>query len=286
MADMPRSPFRVPVGGGELVGWQAGRGPRVLMLHGGPGMGGEYMDEVAAELGEDFHVAMHQQRGVPPSTLEGPFEIAREVADVTAVLDALGWERVWLLGHSWGGHLLLHVMVAAPERVLGGLAIDPLGGVGDGGGAAFEAAMLERTPEEVRARAQALDERAMAGDASPEELTEALRLVWPAYFASSDRVAPFPEVALRTPPYAGLMESIVAELPALEAALPGIRAPFGSVCGASSPMPWDSAGQATVRAIPGAWIHVIEEAGHLPWFERPGCVATAMRRLVGASVAP
>jgi pimeloyl-ACP methyl ester carboxylesterase len=277
---MHGSPFRVPVPGGELAGWQAGHGPRVLMLHGGPGMGGEYMDEVAAELGDGYHVALHQQRGVPPSTMEGPFEVAREVADAVAVLDALGWERAWMLGHSWGGHLLLHLMAAAPERILGGLAVDPLGGVGDGGGAAFEAAMLARTPEDVRQRAQELDERAMAGDASPEEAMEGMRLVWPAYFASADRAPPFPELPLSMPAYAGLMESIGAELPALEAALPGMRVPFGCVTGALSPMPSHLAGEATVDAIPGAWIEVVEGAGHFPWFERPGCVAAAMRRLV------
>ena len=56
-----------------------------------------------------------------------------------------------MVGHSWGGHLLLHVAVAHPERLHGGLAVDPLGGVGDGAGEAFEAEMYARTPEAVRA---------------------------------------------------------------------------------------------------------------------------------------
>jgi pimeloyl-ACP methyl ester carboxylesterase len=108
--------------------------------------------------------------------------------------------------------------------------------------------------------------------------------MWPAYLASPDHVAPFPEMPLSTQAYAGLWESINAELPALEAALPGIRAPFGCIVGERSPMPPELAGAATARAIPGGWVEVVGGAGHLPWFERPGCVAAALERLVvGAS---
>ena len=161
--------FAAPVPGGVLGGWRAGTGPRVLLLHGGPGLDFGYMDELAEELGDRFELAAYQQRGLAPSTTEGPFEVAREVADAVAVLDALDWDRAWVVGHSWGGHLLLHLMVAAPQRLQGGLAIDPLGGVGDGGAAIFEAQIIARTPEEDRRRAEELDARAMAGEGTSEE---------------------------------------------------------------------------------------------------------------------
>jgi hypothetical protein len=32
--------------------------------------------------------------------------------------------------------------------------------------------------------------------------------------------------------------------------------------------------------IPGAWIEVVEGAGHFIWVERPGAVRAALRRLV------
>ena len=195
--------FAAPVPGGVLGGWRAGTGPRVLLLHGGPGLDFGYMDELAEELGDRFELAAYQQRGLAPSTTEGPFEVAREVADAVAVLDALDWDRAWVVGHSWGGHLLLHLMVAAPQRLQGGLAIDPLGGVGDGGVAIFEARILARTPEEDRRRAEELDARAMAGEGTAEESMESMRLVWPAYFASPDNVPPFPQFADSIPAYSG-----------------------------------------------------------------------------------
>ena len=54
--------------------------------------------------------------------------------------------------------------------------------------------MVARTPENDRRRAQELDERAVRGEGTPEEALESLRLFWPAYFASRERVMPFPAV--------------------------------------------------------------------------------------------
>ena len=74
-------------------------------------------------------VAWHQQRGLAPSAAEGPYTVATDVGDVRRVLDALGWEKAYVVGHSWGGHLALHVAEAMPERLFAVLAVDPLGSV-------------------------------------------------------------------------------------------------------------------------------------------------------------
>jgi pimeloyl-ACP methyl ester carboxylesterase len=116
--------------------WRAGwlvAGQRVLLLHGGPGLSFEYLDGLADEIGAGYAIAGYQQRGLAPSLRSGTFNLETAIADAVAVLDALQWDRVWLVGHSWGGHLLLRLLVSATPRVYGGLAIDPLGGVGDGG---------------------------------------------------------------------------------------------------------------------------------------------------------
>lgn len=269
---------------GGLVGWVQGEGDPVLLLHGGPGLAYGYLDGLAEEIGDGYRVAAFQQRGLAPSTADGPFDVATAVADVGLVLDGLGWDRAWLVGHSWGGHLLLHVAVALPERVRGGLAVDPLGGVGDGGNAGFEAELAARTPDADAARALELDERALRGEGTEEDVRESLELLWPAYFASRDRTMPFIDPRASLEAYSGLWESLNAALPALEAALPSIAVPFGVVAGAASPMPVEDAAAATVRAIPGAWLDVQEGAGHFPWFERPGCVRAALDRL--AAVPP
>ena len=261
-----------------IAGRRAGSGPPVLLLHGGPGLGFDYLRDLADELAEENDVAWYQQRGQEPSSAEGPHSVAADVGDAGRVLDALGCEKAYVVGHSWGGHLALHVAEAMPERLLGVLAVDPLGSVGDGRWPEFDEEMFRRTPEDVRARARELDELSMAGEADDELALEGMRLVWPAYFADPERAPPMPELRIATSRSAEMVPSIRAELPALEAGLPGIRVPVGFVHGSRSPMPVAASTDAAER-IPGAWVEVVEGAGHFVWVEAPGAVRAALRRL-------
>lgn len=270
---------RLQTGGeAQLSAWVQGEGTPILLLHGGPGLSADYLDGLVDELTGCGAVAGYQQRGLPPSRVQGPFTVADHCADACRVLDALGWDRAVVVGHSWGGHLALHLAVAAPERVAAVLAVDPLGGVGDGGAEEFEAEMLRRTPEDVRQRAQELDEMAMRGEGSEADALEGLRLMWPAYFASWDAAPAMPPMRLSVPGYAETVASVFEELPRLEAALPGIDAPVGFVVGAASPIP-ATASTDTAGRIPGAWVDVVPAAGHFPWLDAPGCVRAALQRL-------
>ncbi len=279
---MDKISFSAPADGGVLSGWVAGDGQPVLILHGGPGMTFTYADDAAAELVGGFRVANFQQRGLAPSVEEGPFTIPQSLADVVAVLDHLAWDRAYLVGHSWGGHLAFHAAVALPDRLLGVLAIDPLGAVGDGGMAAFDAEMVARTPEADRQRAKDLDEQAMRGEGTEAEALEGMRLVWPGYFADPANAPSMPPLRLSVPA-AALFGEIAAALPALEAALPDVRVPVGVLVGARSPMPPEEAGLLSAERIPGSWAVSVPHAGHFPWVEAPGCVAAAMSRLADST---
>jgi pimeloyl-ACP methyl ester carboxylesterase len=263
-----------------IAGRRAGAGPPVLLLHGGPGLGFDYLRDLADELAQENDVAWYQQRGLAPSAADGPYTVAADVEDARRVLDALGWERAYAVGHSWGGHLALHVAEAMPERLLGVLAVDPLGPVGDGRWPEFDEEMLRRTPEPVRARARELDELATAGAADDELALEGMRLAWPAYFAEPERAPPMPELRIASRRSAEMGRSILAALPALEAGLPQIRVPVGFVHGSRSPMPLAASTDGAER-IPGAWVDVVEGAGHFVWVEAPGAVLASLRRLTG-----
>jgi pimeloyl-ACP methyl ester carboxylesterase len=265
-----------------IAGRRAGSGRPVLLLHGGPGLGFDYLRDLADELAEENDVAWYQQRGQEPSAAEGPYTLAADVGDARRVLDALGWEKAYVVGHSWGGQLALHVAVAMPERLLGVLAVDPLGSIGDGRWPEFDEEIFRRTPESVRARARELDELSMAGESSDELALEGMRLVWPAYFADPESAPPMPELRIASARSAEMVPSIQAELPALEAGLSGIRVPVGFMHGSRSPMPVAASTDAAER-IPGAWVEVVEGAGHFVWVESPGAVRAALRRLTAGA---
>jgi pimeloyl-ACP methyl ester carboxylesterase len=281
---MAREVVSVDVPGGQLVGWVEGDGPPVLLLHGGPGLSYGYLDELAAELGAGYRRAGFQQRGLSPSTVEGPFTIEQAMTDVSAFLDGLGWEKAYLVGHSWGGHLILHLAAALPDRLLGGVAVDPLGGVGDGGLATMGAEMEARSSEDARRKMAELEAEAGASGFGDDAFLENLGLVWPAYFAvPAEAPAMTPGMRVSVAAYGGLFASIGAEMAGLAESLPAVRVALGFVAGAASPLPADEASLSTAAVIPGAWVSVVPGAGHFPWYEQPGSVRSALDRLVDGS---
>ena len=280
---MPQQTFEAPADRGVLAGQVVGDGPPVLVLHGGPGLSVAIVDGLVADLAPAYRVATFQQRGIEPSTTGGRFTIDEAVAAVAAVLDRLGWDRAYVVGSSWGGHLALWVAGRLPHRLLGVLAVDPLGAVGDGGNAEFEATMAARTPEADRERAAELDRLAQEGAVGEDLALESFRLFWPAYFADPASAPAVPEpMRLSIPAYSGLFTDLVARLPELEASLPTITCPLGVVVGQLSPIP-PAAGRDSADRVPGGWTEVVEGAGHLPWYERPGCVRQALDRLAAHS---
>ena len=165
--------FRAATHDGELVGWLRdgpAAAPPVLLLHGGPGLN-DYLQSLADELDGLFPIARYQQRGVAPSTESGPRDVETHVEDVAAVLDALGWSRAVVVGHSWGGHLVMHFAVAHPERLIGFVSIDPLGAVGDGGLAPFVEFLSSHVPDADRPRYDELESRERLTDAE-RQMTE------------------------------------------------------------------------------------------------------------------
>jgi len=274
-----RENLAVPAVGGELGGWVQGDGVPVVLLHGGPGLSYEYLDDVSADIGDGFRVAAFQQRGLSPSTVDGPFTMDQAIDDVVAVLDGLGWDRAILIGHSWGGHLALRLAAAHPDRMLGALVIEPIGVVGDGGTAAFEAEMAARTPRAARSRMTELDQRAMDGKGTPEELRESLRLVWPAYFADPAHISAMPEPRISIEAYSGLIHAITEGTDVVAASLSAGKARYHVIAGAGSPIPWGQAAQASAELSPNGSLTVLPGAGHFPWFEVPGCVRRGLLHL-------
>lgn len=276
----------VAVPGGTLHVWVRGDGPPVLALHGGPGLSTDYLTPLVDELAAAYRVAWYQQRGLPPSTATAPYDVPTAVDDVVAVLDALGWDRAVVVGHSWGGHLLLHLLASHPQRVAAAVPIDTLGGVGDGGLERFGAELMRRVPAEVAARVAELEARLDAGAGSQQDAEESLRLIWPGYFADPSAAPPMPVIAESVEANVETFRSIMAELPGLAGRLAGLSVPTVFVHGAASPMP-SAASQDTADAIgTAARVVLVPATGHFIWHESPGAVLSAMTSLPSGADQP
>lgn len=270
-----KRPFEVSVGDGVLVGHRGGEGPPALVLHGGPAMP-DYTEGLAAELGGLFSTVRYTQRGVAPSTVGAPYTIETHASDALAVLDHFGIERAWAVGHSWGGHLALHLAVEHPERVLGVVAVDPLGAYGPEVFQEMGDNLRRNLAPEEQARVEEVEDLRRRGEATENDLRERFALIWPQYFADPGSVT-------RTPPRIGpecSRETNVSiaehfERGTLAKGLPDVRLPALFVHGELDPLPLWSV-ERTAALVPGARVEVIPGAGHFPWWETPG----EIRRLV------
>jgi proline iminopeptidase len=89
----------------------------VVLLHGGPGVP-DYLAPVANILASRHRVVRYDQRGTGRSTAgTGRFDLKDQVQDLEAIRAALGFERMSLFGHSWGGTLGQLYVRAHPDRV-------------------------------------------------------------------------------------------------------------------------------------------------------------------------
>jgi pimeloyl-ACP methyl ester carboxylesterase len=275
----------VAVPGGEIFATRRGEGegPPVLLLHGGPGVGAENLVSLVEELDGVIDGVLPQQRGLQPSTLEGPRDVETHVADAIAVLDHLEWDRAWLIGHAWGGHLGMHIAVAHPDRVAGLIAIETLGAIPDGGSDELVKNLVARLTADERANLDTLLASQAAGDDDPDLRDKIYMALWPSYSYIHGNVLPFESLRIERPldGEPDTMASVRAHFAArtLERGMPklDLRALF--IHGAGDPMPMASSTD-TAALIKGARVEVIEEAGHFPWLEQSGKV----RELVEAFI--
>jgi pimeloyl-ACP methyl ester carboxylesterase len=269
--------------GGRIVGWLSGKGPPLVLLHGGPGLS-DYLDSLVAELAPTFTVFRYQQRGLAPSVTTGDRSVEGHVADLLRVLDGLGWSKPWIAGHSWGGHLAMHFAVAHPERTGALVVIDPLGAVGDGGAEVFGENLMRPLPKETRAAVEEINAREERGEPQPGDLVEGLRLLWPYYFANPSSASPMPPMEGDHPGHLDTWASINAHFEAgtLEHGLPKLEVPAIFIHGALDPIPADAI-ERSAALVPGAELHLLEGIGHFPWLERPGSVLGLLRAFAVAN---
>jgi pimeloyl-ACP methyl ester carboxylesterase len=276
---MDQTPFELEVGDGSLRGHYSGKGAPALLLHGGPGLP-DITEGCAVELFDIFTPIRYTQRGTLPSTVGGPYTIESHMADALAVLDAFELDKAWVIGHSWGGHLALHLVANYPERFHGIVCIGTLGASPDIR-PEFEANMLRHLTEEQRERVLEIDARGESGEAGEEEQLESMEILWPYYFADPAAAPPCPfkhfgvECAAET----GRSINEHFEADTLKKKLRRVRMPALFAHGVQDPLPL-RASVDTAKLIKGARVGRMPNCGHYPWIEQKGRLNRMIRGLI------
>lgn len=109
----------VAVRGVELFVRRVGVGPPAIVLHGGPGAHHDYLLPGFDALAGRRELIYYDQRGGGRSPVARDVAVGwtEHVADLDALRDAWGLERLTLVGYSWGGLLALLYALSHPGRV-------------------------------------------------------------------------------------------------------------------------------------------------------------------------
>jgi proline iminopeptidase len=111
---------RISVGAASLYVRDVGKGPPVIVLHGGPDFDHRYFLPDLDRLADSYHLIYYDQRGrgqsadhVQPSDVS----LASDVEDIDRVREHFHLEQAVILGHSWGTVLALEYALRHPTRV-------------------------------------------------------------------------------------------------------------------------------------------------------------------------
>jgi pimeloyl-ACP methyl ester carboxylesterase len=246
---------RMTVNGIELEVLRRGQGAPVVLLHG--------MDSLSPHaplldlLGRRVEIIAPSSPGFGNSPRPADFDTIYDLAHLyLALLDQLPYEKVTLMGLSFGGWLAAEIAAASCHRIANLVLVDPVG-VKFGGPTDRDILdVFNIHPDEVRRKSWADEARAPNYDAmTDEELViharnrDALCLyAWHPYMYN----------------------------PQLKRWLPRISVPTLMLWGEKDGIVTPDYGRAYAGLIPGAEFRLIENAGHHPDEEQPERVAAAV----------
>jgi proline iminopeptidase len=255
------------VRGVRLLERRAGRGPSVVVLHGGPGAQHDYLLPGFDRLAEGRTLIYYDQRGGggSPVPREVPVGWREQVADLEALRGLWELERLPLAGYSWGGLLALLYALEHPDRVER-LALVSCAPVWRGARAEFERRLAERNeaPEIAAARraARAAGPRGL-GDAGYRRRMFALSVA--GYFHDWRRAGELTPFRITGRTYDEVWESL-GEFD-LRPRLSGLTVPATVLHGEADPIPIATA--ETLAGLLRAPLHRIPDCGHVPYVEAP-----------------
>ncbi|MGV3620839.1 MAG: alpha/beta fold hydrolase [Archangium sp.] len=93
----------------------AGEGPLVVLLHGFPENWWSWRYQIQPLVDAGFRVIAPDLRGYGDTDKHGPYDIDTISDDVCQLISALGFDKVKIVGHDWGGAVAWHLASKRPE---------------------------------------------------------------------------------------------------------------------------------------------------------------------------
>lgn len=168
------------INGTDLYYITAEEGLSYLVMHGGLGFDHTYLHPSLDPLGDTLHLVYYDHRGNGRSGRpdKDTMTHAQFAADADALAEHLGFDKVAVLGHSYGGFIALEPALYYPQRLSHLILLDtaPALNCND---EIIEIALRRGATEEM------LDVL-VADFTTDEEMREKPPIIWPLYFKNFD----------------------------------------------------------------------------------------------------
>lgn len=253
------------VRGVSLFERRVGRGPPVVVLHGGPGAHHDYLLPGFDALADGRSLIYYDQRGGGRSPAKHAVDVGwrEQVADLEALRILWGMPRMTLAGYSWGGLLAMLYATEHPARV-DRLALVSPAPAWRAARDVFERRFSERNmAPALQAERHRLRTSTLRDDDLERYRQRVFELSVAPYFHDPERardLTPF-RVTART------QQEVWASLADfdLRPALARLELPALVIHGDDDPIPTDSARE-IARLLNGDF-HLLADCGHVPHVE-------------------
>ncbi len=256
-----------------------GSGPLLVCHPGGPGGSAAEFEDFAG-LDDTFELVLFSPRGSHGSDPAGDYSLASYVADVDALREHLGVDRLNLLGFSHGGCVAMAYAAAHPDRVGRLLLVDTLAVWGDEAEAEMTRMIERRSGEPWFADAQQAIEQEQAGEfESVDELIANLEKQIPLYFHRWEGNEPTGGRLARDFAHVEPLHHFnTVEFPTfdLRGELRKIGAPTLVVVGDDDFICGPACASAIVQELSDARLVTIPNSGHFAYIEQPEAFRAAL----------
>jgi proline iminopeptidase len=258
----------------------AGSGAPVVILSGGPGFEVDYMLPVGDFLPSSYQRVFLEQRGTGRSRVEltsDTMTISNVVEDLEGLRVHLKQERLFLVGHSWGGMLAMAYAAAHPDRIDRMILIGP-------GGPTLEFTQWFPDNIRMRLRPEDLDAERSWDDAEkrgvdPDKAAlEGIRAITPGYFFDREKGLAFAKELTDGAVHVKVNLLLFDDMAKHYDSRPGLQRldrPVLIVQGHQDPV-GDKTAEDIHTAIKTSVLTYINKCGHFPWLEQPDAFRRAI----------
>lgn len=266
----------------------SGSGTPLFVANGGPGFDHNYLHVSDAwdTLAQSRRIVMWDQRGTGRS---GPLKegqsctLADQINDLEALRAHLGFDKIDLLGHSWGGFLVMAYAARHPEDIAHLLIVDSA--APRWSDTLF---LFKDVYPDVTAREDSYHFTSDVGEKDSENAREAATDLYESMlFYSPERRDEFLAKMANDKEYYEVNRAVNRDVARynLNPEIIKFRFPTIVMCGRFDMNVAPVIAYKIHQAIPGSQFVVFEKSGHIPFFEEPGEFVRVVNEFLSSAAA-